>query len=238
MVLLVWNPRSKRVLQPIVNPNLTYTNNVRHTSCKYEMRKRKGGYERKQIFDMKIYPMVDIKPSLVHVVETLNQEYSFSATKSLPWFFLTRHKGYVKSSRPSWSRFSLRSFSMKDGGLHVPRTKPSSPLHTKLEGQWLAGEPPRLQGGRLLVFCNITNKIRKRTDTFVVFTQEYSRVSYPQRNVSTLSTVQVHLRTHTSRIKRIERISQGSEPKIRKDLASPRTSGYRFPLDKTRALRK
>ena len=39
----------------------------------------------------------------------------------------------------------------------------------------------------LLVFCNVTNKIRKRTDTAVTFTQEYSRVSYPLRNVSTLS---------------------------------------------------
>ena len=39
----------------------------------------------------------------------------------------------------------------------------------------------------LLVFCNVTNKIRKRTDTAVAFTQEYSRVSYPLRNVSTLS---------------------------------------------------
>ena len=41
---------------------------------------------------------------------------------------------------------------------------------------------------RVLVFCNITNKIRKRTDTAVAFTQEYSRVSYPLRNVSTLFT--------------------------------------------------
>ena len=40
----------------------------------------------------------------------------------------------------------------------------------------------------LLVFCNITNKIHKRTDTAVAFTQEYSRVSYPLRNVSILST--------------------------------------------------
>ena len=40
----------------------------------------------------------------------------------------------------------------------------------------------------LLVFCNVTNKIRKRTDTAVAFIQEYSRVSYPLRNVSTLST--------------------------------------------------
>ena len=40
----------------------------------------------------------------------------------------------------------------------------------------------------VLVFCNVANKIRKRTDTAVAFTQEYSRVSYPLRNVSTLST--------------------------------------------------
>ena len=40
----------------------------------------------------------------------------------------------------------------------------------------------------VLVFCNVTNKIRKRTDTTVAFTQEYSRVSYPLGNVSTLST--------------------------------------------------
>ena len=40
----------------------------------------------------------------------------------------------------------------------------------------------------LLVLCNVMNKIRKRTDTAVAFTQEYSRVSYPLRNVSILST--------------------------------------------------
>jgi len=39
----------------------------------------------------------------------------------------------------------------------------------------------------LLVFCNVTNKIRKYTDTAVAFTQEYSRISYPLRNMSTLS---------------------------------------------------
>ena len=40
----------------------------------------------------------------------------------------------------------------------------------------------------MLEFCNVTNKIRKCTDTAVAFTQEYYRVSYPLRNVSTLST--------------------------------------------------
>ena len=45
-----------------------------------------------------------------------------------------------------------------------------------------------LSGPRLmLVLCNITNKIRKCTDTDVTFTQEYSRVSYPLGNVSALS---------------------------------------------------
>ena len=99
---------------------------------------------------MKIYPVISVstKPSLVHVVETLNQEYSFSATKSRPWFFLTRHKGYVKSSRSSWSRFSLRSFSMKDGGLHVPRTKPSSPLHTKPKGLMTCRRATKAPRGR------------------------------------------------------------------------------------------
>ena len=40
----------------------------------------------------------------------------------------------------------------------------------------------------MLVLCNVTNKISKCTDTAVAFTQEYSGVSYPLRNVSTLST--------------------------------------------------
>ena len=49
-----------------------------------------------------------------------------------------------------------------------------------------AGEPHALC--ELLIFCNITNKIRKHTDTIVAYTQEYSWVSYPLSNVSTLST--------------------------------------------------
>ena len=40
----------------------------------------------------------------------------------------------------------------------------------------------------LLVLCNVTNKICKHTNAAVAFTQEYSRVSYPLRNVSMLST--------------------------------------------------
>jgi len=35
---------------------------------------------------------------------------------------------------------------MKDGDLHVPCTKMSTQLHTKLKGHKLAGEPPKLQG--------------------------------------------------------------------------------------------
>ena len=51
--------------------------------------------------------------------------------------------------------------------------------------------------GQVLVFCNIMNKIRKRADTTVAFTQEYSRVSYPLGNVSTLPTGSNCPRTHT-----------------------------------------
>ena len=36
----------------------------------------------------------------------------------------------------------------------------------------------------LLVFYNVTNKIRKRMDTAVAFTQEYYRVSYPLGNTT------------------------------------------------------
>ena len=57
--------------------------------------------------------------------------------------------------------------------------------------------------GHLLVFCNVTNKIRKRTDTVVAFTQVYSRVSYPLGNVSTLPTGSGCLRTHTHWCRRI-----------------------------------
>ena len=46
----------------------------------------------------------------------------------------------------------------------------------------------RPSGAPMLVLCNVTNKILKRTDTAVAFTQEYSRVSYPLRNMSTLFT--------------------------------------------------
>ena len=49
----------------------------------------------------------------------------------------------------------------------------------------------------LLVFSNVTNKFRKHTDTAVAFTQEYSRVSYPLGNMSTLPTGSDSPRTHT-----------------------------------------
>ena len=63
-------------------------------------------------------------------------------------------------------------------------------------------QAPRIS--QVLVLCNVTNKIRKRTDTVVAFTQEYSRVSYPLENVSTLSKVQAHPRTHKPVRRKIE----------------------------------
>ena len=56
---------------------------------------------------------------------------------------------------------------------------------------------------KMLVLCNVTNKIRKCTDTAVAFTQEYSRVSYPLGNVSTLSTGSDGPRTCTHWCRRI-----------------------------------
>ena len=61
----------------------------------------------------------------------------------------------------------------------------------------------------MLVFCNVTNKIRKRTDTVVAFTQEYFSVSYPLGNVSALSTSSGSSKdTHTG----VERIRQSGLP--------------------------
>ena len=55
-----------------------------------------------------------------------------------------------------------------------------------------------------LVFCNVTNKIRKRTDTALAFTEEYSRVSYPLGNVSTLSTGSGSSKNTRARVEKIE----------------------------------
>ena len=68
----------------------------------------------------------------------------------------------------------------------------------------------------LLVFCNITNKIRKRTDTAVAFTQEYYRVSYPLRNVTTLSTGSGSSKdTHLCSRDRTKRTSKDLESMLR-----------------------
>ena len=62
------------------------------------------------------------------------------------------------------------------------------PLIDDLVRAWEEGVWTYDRATKMLVLCNVTNKIRKRTDTAVAFTQEYSRVSYPLGNVSTLST--------------------------------------------------
>ena len=95
--------------------------------------------ERKQTLDTRIYLVVRIATkTLLHPrCWSTHKEYCFPAIKSLPW----------TQSRSPWSRFSLREI-VHEGGVSVPRTILSTPLHTKLEGRWRAGEPPMLQGGR------------------------------------------------------------------------------------------
>src|SRR6185436_3857218 len=74
----------------------------------------------------------------------------------------------------------------------------------------------------LLVFCNVTNKIRKRTDTAIAFTQEYSRVSYPLGNMSTLSTGSASSKdTHWCGKDRTERTFQDLESMFRGRDTSP-----------------
>ena len=115
---------------------------VKAHKLQYEMRKLKERDERKQTLNTRIYPVVRIttKAPLRPRCWRTHEEYHFPPIKSLPWI----------QSRSPWSRSSLREIAHK-GGVSVPRTKMSMPLHTKPEGRWLAGEPPKLQGGRRTV---------------------------------------------------------------------------------------
>ena len=92
------------------------------------MQKIKGGMRESKLFDTTICPVVRLatKAHLHPRCWSTHKEYCFSATKSFPW----------TQSRSPWVRVPLSSFTKKGGGLHVPRTKMSSPLHTKPKGQW------------------------------------------------------------------------------------------------------
>ena len=106
---------------------------------KIAMRKLKERDERKITLDTRIYPVVRIatKAPLHPRCWSTHEEYCFPVIKSLPW----------TQSRSPWSRFPLREIA-HEGGVSVPRTMLSTPLHTKPEGRWRDGEPPMLQGGR------------------------------------------------------------------------------------------
>ena len=101
------------------------------------MRKFKERDERKRTLDTRIYPVVRIatKAPLRPRCWSTHEKYRFPAIKSLPW----------TQSRSPWSRSSLREIA-HEGGVSDPRTMSSTPLHTKPEGRWLAGELLMLQG--------------------------------------------------------------------------------------------
>ena len=109
---------------------------VKAHKLQYEIRKLKERNERKHTLDARIYPMVWIatKAPLHPRCWSTHKEYRFPAIKSHPW----------TQSQSPWSWSSLREIA-HEGGVSVPRTKLSTPLHTKPEGRRLAGEPPRLQ---------------------------------------------------------------------------------------------
>ena len=80
------------------------------------MQKLKRGMRESKLFDTRIYPVILLatKAHLHSRCWSTHKEYCFSAIKSLP---------KTPSPRSPWSRVSLRSFSTKEGGLHIPRTK-------------------------------------------------------------------------------------------------------------------
>ena len=99
------------------------------------------------------------------------------------------------TSKDGWLRVDL------DYKIHKPklRRKPGRPRNSRIKSYDEAS---------MLVLCKVTNKIHKHTDTAVVFTHEYSRISYPLRNVSTLSTGSGSSKdTHLCRKDRTERTS-------------------------------
>ena len=80
------------------------------------MRKLKEGWENANSRDTRIYPVVRLatKAHLHPRCWSTHKEYCFSAIKSL-----------LKTRSPwsPWFWVPLRSFSTKEGGLHIPRTK-------------------------------------------------------------------------------------------------------------------
>jgi hypothetical protein len=115
------------------------------------MRKRKGGNERKQIFDARIYPIVSVGtyPPLVYVVKILllsGQQISSETPLNLLKGSVT--KTHAKSLGHLDAAFTIELPTNK--GLLVlyiiPCTKLSLPLHTKPKGRRLADEPRRPQG--------------------------------------------------------------------------------------------
>ena len=77
----------------------------------------------------------------------------------------------------------IRLVAYQDWGL-APSPPPPSPAHPRTATSTVTTPAstctlvPQATMGALLVFVNANREIRKRTDTIVTFTQEYSRVSY------------------------------------------------------------
>ena len=103
-----------------------------HTSCNMKCGRLKRRDERKKTLGTRFYPVVPIatKAPLHSRCWSTHEEYRFLAIKSLPW----------TESRSPWSWSSLREIA-HGGGVSVPCTMLSTPLHTKPEGRWHAGKP-------------------------------------------------------------------------------------------------
>ena len=101
------------------------------------MRKLKGEMRESKLFNTRIYPVVRLatKAPLLHVVEAL--------TKSIDSRQSSLFHGH-RVTTVTLIQISNKELLHKGWGLHVPRIKPSTPLHTKPVGRRLAGEPPRL----------------------------------------------------------------------------------------------
>ena len=126
------------------------------------MRKLKGGMRGSKLFDTRIYLVVWLATK-AH----LHPRCWSTHKESLPW----------TQSRSPWSRVSLRSFSTKEGGLHVPRTKLVVAAPYQAGGSKTCRrvtKTPRMAGSPRSS-CWLTQEPATRYNTLLL----YSLMSYP-----------------------------------------------------------
>ena len=92
------------------------------------MRKFKGGMRESKLFDTRIYPVVRLAIKTQAPISTLSKH-------SQRVSFHDNQVSSVNTITVTLIPLSTKELHQERWGLHVPRTKLSTPLHTKSEGR-------------------------------------------------------------------------------------------------------